>query len=128
MSQNETLQTDEMVSISSNGPYMVSVYVAPEKTEKKKEDEKIRRSRLQMFLTELTALTYKYGFYLESETESDYSGGTYGYIEIGDINEAHKNYSYGYDSELNFADWTDGWWEKQVDWKKTIVGARNDTV
>ena len=84
--------------------------------------------RIKAFLTELTALTHKHGFYLESETDHGYSGGSYGYITIEEMCEVHKAYSYGYDSKLNFTDWNDGWWQKQVQWNKTIVGDKSDTV
>ena len=130
MIQDEAVLTETMVSINcSYTPYMVSVCISPPKTEEESKQEQIHRNKIQVFLTELTALTHKHGFYLESRTEYDYSGGTYGIIEIEEITESIKTYSYGYDNNgLNFTNWEYGMWEKQVQWNNTIVGNKNDTI
>ena len=122
MSQDETPEFGNTVSItSSSTPHMVSVYINPPKS-------KEYNDKLKAFLTELTALTHKHGLYLESETERDYSGGSYGRITIEEVGKDRKAYSYGYDNDLTFTNWDDGWWGKQVEWNKTIVGDRSDTV
>ena len=126
MSQDETPESDTVVSVYCDQQMVsagsaVSVSIG---TPRSKE----HNDRIKVFLTELTALTHKHGFYLESETEHDYSGGSYGRITIEEVGKYRKAYSYGYDNDLTFTNWDDGWWGKQVEWNKTIVGDRSDTV
>jgi len=108
--------------------YWVSVTVPTPPTPKGLEEQERLRKTTQDFLDELTALSHKYGLYLRCNTEDDYSGGIYGYISIETLVESHKTHSYGYDHDLKFTNWHDGWWEKQAEWNKTIVGKINDTV
>ena len=121
MSQEDGTQVRYDCSINTTGQYMVSVSIDPPRS-------KEYNDRIKAFLTDLTALTHKHGFYLESETENGYSGGSYGYITIEEVGKNCKASSYGYDSKLYFANWNEGWLQKQVQWNKTIIGDRSGTV